>query len=69
MYVQSQRLCSVKGPGCVLTGVNVRGAYIQAMLAEASHPLVFFEYAVNQTMHFIADLEHMSNIKLRKYNS
>lgn len=29
----------------------------------------FFVYAVNQTMHFIADLEHVSTVQLRKYTS
>ncbi len=34
MYVQSQRLCSAKEPGFVLTGANVHAAYTPAMYAE-----------------------------------
>lgn len=41
MYVQSQRLCSVKEPGCVLTGVNAHAAYTRAMFVEVRHQLAF----------------------------
>lgn len=52
MYVQSQRPCSVKEPGCVLTGVNAHAVYTRAMFAEVRLQLVFlcmlciFNYAL-----------------------